>query len=137
MIVLIIIHNILFILTPKFWLFCEFTKQNDCDIILLLFREGGEYMDEETNVSQAVAEIKNANEEELRKVIEHWFEATHNDGLKIGAQLISAAVYAAIQKNLNKEGKTTMNDYKRAIKEITKIVQVQLTKQSDSEKEKE
>ena len=82
-------------------------------------------MDEETNVSQAVAEIKNANEEELRKVIEHWFEATHNDGLKIGAQLISAAVYAAIQKNLNKEGKTTMNDYKRAIKEITKIVQVQ------------
>ena len=122
---------------PKFWLFCEFTKQNDCDIILLLFREGGEYMDEETNVSQAVAEIKNANEEELRKVIEHWFEATHNDGLKIGAQLISAAVYAAIQKNLNKEGKTTMNDYKRAIKEITKIIQVQLTKQSDSEKEKE
>ena len=137
MIVLIIIHNILFILTPKFWLFCEFTKQNDCDIILLLFREGGEYMDEETNVSQAVAEIKNANEEELRKVIEHWFEATHNDGLKIGAQLISAAVYAAIQKNLNKEGKTTMNDYKRAIKEITKIVQVQLTKQSDLEGEKE
>lgn len=94
-------------------------------------------MDEETNVSQAVAEIKNANEEELRKVIEHWFEAAHNDGLKIGAQLISAAVYAAIQKNLNKEGKTTMNDYKRAIKEITKIIQVQLTKQSDSEKEKE
>ena len=137
MIVLIIIHNILFILTPKFWLFCEFTKQNDCDIILLLFREGGEYMDEETNVSQAVAEIKNANEEELRKVIEHWFEATHNDGLKIGAQLISAAVYAAIQKNLNKEGKITMNDYKRVIKEITKIIQVQLTKQSDSEKEKE
>ena len=94
-------------------------------------------MDEETNVSQAIAEIKNANEEELQKVIEHWFEATRNDGLKIGAQLISAAVYAAIQKNLNKEGKTTMNDYKRTIKEITKIVQVQLTKQNDSEREKE
>ena len=94
-------------------------------------------MDEETNVSQAIAEIKNANEEELRKVIERWFEATRTDGLKIGAQLISAAVYAAIQKNLNKEGKTTMNDYKRTIKEITKIVQVQLTKQNDSEREKE
>lgn len=94
-------------------------------------------MDEETNVPQAIAEIKNANEEELRKVIERWFEATRTDGLKIGAQLISAAVYAAIQKNLNKEGKTTMNDYKRTIKEITKIVQVQLTKQNDSEREKE
>ena len=94
-------------------------------------------MDEETNVSQAIAEIKNANEEELQKVIERWFEATRTDGLKIGAQLISAAVYAAIQKNLNKEGKTTMNDYKRTIKEITKIVQVQLTKQNDSEREKE
>lgn len=94
-------------------------------------------MDEETNVPQAIAEIKNANEEELRKVIERWFEATRTDGLKIGAQLISAAVYAAIQKNLNKEGKITMNDYKRVIKEITKIVQVQLTKQSDSEGEKE
>ena len=94
-------------------------------------------MDEETNVSQAIAEIKNANEEELRKVIERWFEATRTDGLKIGAQLISAAVYAAIQKNLNKEGKITMNDYKRVIKEITKIIQVQLTKQNDLEKEKE
>ena len=94
-------------------------------------------MDEETNVPQAIAEIKNANEEELRKVIKRWFEATRTDGLKIGAQLISAAVYAAIQKNLNKEGKITMNDYKRVIKEITKIVQVQLTKQNDSEKEKE
>ena len=88
-------------------------------------------MDEETNVSQAVAEIKNANEEELQKVIKHWFEATRTDGLKIGAQLISAAVYTAIQKNLNKEGKITMNDYKRVIKEITKIIQVQLTKQND------
>ena len=92
---------------------------------------------DEQNVLEAVAEIKNTNEENLRRIIEHWFEATHNDGLKIGAQLISAAVYAAIQKNLNKEGKTTMNDYKRAIKEITKIVQVQLTKQSDLEGEKE
>ena len=92
---------------------------------------------DEQNVLEAVAEIKNTNEENLRRIIEHWFEETRTAGLKIGAQMISTAVYAAIQKNLNKEGKTTMNDYKRAIKEITKIIQVQLTKQSDSEKEKE
>ena len=77
------------------------------------------------NVLEAVAEIKNTNEEDLRRIIEHWFEETRTAGLKIGAQMISTAVYAAIKKNLNKEGKATMNDYKRAIKEITKIVQVQ------------
>lgn len=43
-------------------------------------------------VSKAMNEIKNANEDELKKVIEQHFEAVRTQGMKIGAQFISAAV---------------------------------------------
>lgn len=86
---------------------------------------------EETNIKEVVEEIKNANEDELKKVIEGWFEATRTDGMKIGAKFISAAIYGVIQKHTKKAGKISLNDYKRMTAEIIKIVSVQLTKQND------
>lgn len=91
-------------------------------------------MEEAKITENAVQEIKNANEEQLRGVIEKWFETTRTDGMKLGAYYISMGVYAAIQKNLVKSGKTSLRDYKRAIDDIMKIVAVQLkTEQNDSE----
>lgn len=90
-------------------------------------------MDENT-IKEAMEEVRGADEEKLRGVIEKWFEAIRTDGMKLGAYFISAGVYAAIQKNLNKAGKTSLRDYKRAIDDIIKIVVVQLkTEQNDSE----
>ena len=40
----------------------------------------------ETNIQEAVKEIKESNEESLQKVIEDWFEKTRNQSIKIGAQ---------------------------------------------------
>ena len=80
---------------------------------------------EEVNMSAVMDEIKNANEDELRKVIEDWFEKTRTDGLKIGAQFISAAIYGSIVKNLNK-AKPSLRDYERCIKDIRKIIDVQI-----------
>ena len=88
---------------------------------------------EETNIKDVMEEIKNANEDELRKVIEQWFESTRNQGLKIGAQFISAAIYGAIKKHTKKAGKVSLNDYKRMTAEIVNIISVQLTQQNDSE----
>ena len=90
-------------------------------------------MDKEVNMSAVVDEIKNANEDELRKVIEDWFEKTRTDGLKIGANFISAAIYGIIQKHIIKKEKASLRDYKRMTDEIIKIISVQLTKQNDSE----
>ena len=87
---------------------------------------------EEVNMSAVMDEIKNANEDELREVIENWFEKTRTDGLKIGAQFISAAIYGSILKNLNK-AKPSLRDYERCIKDIRKIIDVQLNKQKDLE----
>jgi hypothetical protein len=91
---------------------------------------------EETKMSEVVSEIKGASEEELRKVIEKWFESTRTQGMKIGAQFISAAVYGAIEKNLKKGSNSSLRDYQRAIKRIMEIVSVQLkqqeTQQNDS-----
>ena len=88
---------------------------------------------EEVNMSEVVDEIKNANEEELRKFIEEWYERTRTDGMRLGAKYIAAGVFGAIQTNLNKQ-KPSLRDYERCIKDVRKIVAVQLTKQNDSEK---
>lgn len=94
-------------------------------------------MAEETNVKEVVEEIKNADEETLQKTIEDWFERTRTQGLRIGAQYISAAIFGIIQKHIVKKNKASLRDYKRCIDEIVKIVSVQLTTQNDSEIEKE
>lgn len=88
-------------------------------------------MEETTNMSAVVDEIKNADEESLKKVIEDWFESTRTDGMKIGAQFIAAAVMGKIQKHLSKPGKTSLRDYERCIADIKRILAVQLTEQND------
>ena len=89
-------------------------------------------MAEELKIAEAVKEVQNANEEELRKVIEGWYERTRTDGLKIGAQMISAAVYGKIEKHLKKGSKPSLRDYQRLVDDILKIITVQLTRQNDS-----
>ena len=94
-------------------------------------------MAEETNIKEVVKEIKNSDEETLRKTIEDWFERIRNQSIKIGASYISAAIFGTIQKYIVKKEKPSLRDYKRCIDEIVKIVSVQLTQQNDSETEKE
>lgn len=92
-------------------------------------------MDTEINMSEVINEVKNANEDDLRQVIEAWFEKTRTDGLKLGAGYISAAIYGVIQKHIIKKDKASLRDYKRMTEEIIKIVSVQLTEQNDLDKE--
>ena len=90
-------------------------------------------MAEEFNMSEVVDEVKNANEDELKKVIEEHFEAVRTQGMKIGATYIAAAVMGKFKKHLEKPGKTSLRDYERCIADIKKILVVQLTQQNDSE----
>ena len=92
-------------------------------------------MAEETNIKEVVEEIKNANEDELKKVIESWFESTRTAGMKIGAQYISAAIFGVIKRHTIKKEKASLRDYKRAMDEIINIISVQLTTQNDSEED--
>ena len=98
-------------------------------------------MTEEINMSEVIEEVKGASEEELREVIEKWFESTRTDGMKIGAYFVSAAVAGAIEKNLKNGMKSSHRDFERAIKRVLEIVSVQLkqheTQQNDSEETKE
>ena len=91
----------------------------------------------EANIKEAIKEIKESDEESLQKVIEDWFERTRTQGLKLGAQYISAAIFGVISKHIIKKVKPSLRDYKRCIDEIIKIVSVQLnqqdTQQNDSE----
>ena len=90
-------------------------------------------MAEETNVKEAVEEIKNANEEELTKIIKDWYERTRTDGMKLGAKMISVVIFDAIKKHTKKAAKVSLNDYKRMTAEIMNFISVQLTEQNDSE----
>lgn len=96
-------------------------------------------MEENTNVSQAIEELKSADDDQLKKVIERWFEQTRTEGMKIGASFISAAVYDALNKNLKDGMNSSHRDFKRAVKKVVDIVSVQLkqqeTVQNDLEEE--
>lgn len=82
---------------------------------------------EETKMSEVVSEIQGASEEELREVIEKWFEDTRTQGMHIGAQFISAAVLGAINKHLTKGlYSSSLRDLQRALKRVIEIVSVQL-----------
>ena len=87
----------------------------------------------EENIKGAIEEIKNATEEEIKEVIQKWFESTRTSGMKIGAQYISAAIFGVIKKHTEKAGKVSLNDYKRMTAEIIKIISVQLAQQNDLE----
>ena len=89
----------------------------------------------EENIKEVLEEIKGADEETLQSTIEKWFETTRNQGLKIGAQFISAAIYGIMQKHIIKKEKASLRDYKRMTDEIIKIISVQLTQQNDSSEE--
>ena len=94
---------------------------------------------EEIKMSEVVAEVKNANEEELREVIEEHFKQMRNQGMKIGARYISVAVYDIIQKHIHKKtgAKASLRDYQRCVDDIIKILSVQLTQQNDFNKKSE
>ena len=83
----------------------------------------------EQNISEVIEEVRNASDEELKKVIEEHFEAVRVQGMKIGASYISAAVMGAIDKNLKDGMNSSHRDFKRAIKRIVEIVSVQLKQQ--------
>lgn len=89
----------------------------------------------EENIKEVIEEIKGADEDTLRDTIEKWFESTRNQGLKIGAQYISAAIFGLIQKHIKKKtgAKPSLRDYQRCTDEIIQIISVQLTQQNDSE----
>ena len=95
-------------------------------------------MAEETNIKEVVEEIRNADEEQLTKIIEKWFEQTRTSGMRIGATYISAAIFGIIEKHLKKKTQPSLRDYKRLVDEVVRIISVQLpksTQQNDSEVE--
>ena len=85
-------------------------------------------MEENTNVNQVVEELKGkgTDEEQIKKVIERWFEKTRMDGLRLGAQMISVVIDDAIRKNLKDGMNSSHRDFKRAINKIYEIISVQL-----------
>ena len=81
----------------------------------------------EQNVSEVVEEIRNATEEDLREVIEGWYETTHADGMKLGAKYIALSIFGAMKKHLDKSGKLSLRDYERFTADVRKIIAVQIT----------
>jgi hypothetical protein len=92
-------------------------------------------MVQEVKASESILDdIKNKNEDELHKVIEKWYNKIHTQSMRLGAKYISAGIFGAIQKHLNKQS-PSLRDYERCIKDIRKIIAVQLTVQNDDAKE--
>lgn len=80
---------------------------------------------QEQLITDAVQEIKNSDETQLKETIEKWFEQTRTAGMKIGAQFIAAGAYSIIQKHLKKPS-PSLRDYKRMTDDLLKMLAVQL-----------
>lgn len=87
-------------------------------------------MAENTNMSEVIEEIKGASEEDLKELIERWFEHTRISGMKLGAYMIAAAVSDTINQNLKNGMDSSHRDFQRAIKKIGDIISVQLKQQT-------
>lgn len=94
-------------------------------------------MEENKVISQAVEEIKSADETKLKETVEKWFNETRTSGMKIGARFISAAIAGTIQRHLKKGKEPSRRDFERCIGDIEKIIIVQLTEQNDLNVENE
>lgn len=97
-------------------------------------------MSEENNMKEVVAEIQNASEDELREVIEGWFDRTRTQGMKLGAKYMALGAMSIINKHLVKPGKKpSLRSHERCIEELSKFFSVQLketsTQQNESEQE--
>ena len=90
-------------------------------------------MADKVNMSEVIKEIKGASEEELRTIIEGWYEKTHTDGMKLGAKYISLGIFGAMKKHLGKGGKPTLRDHERLTADIRKIISVQMTESEDED----
>ena len=86
---------------------------------------------EQNIIQEVVEEIKSEKDQELQDTIKKWFEQIRNQGMKIGAGYISAAVAGVMEKHLKKGKDASKRDLERCIRDIYKIVSVQLTQQND------
>lgn len=92
-------------------------------------------MDEQNKmINDAVSELQGADEAKLKEVVEKWFENTRNNGIKIGAYYISAAIAGVMEKHLKKGKDASKRDFERCVRDIHQIVATQLNvQQNDSE----
>ena len=93
-------------------------------------------MAEEVKMSEVVDEIKNADEKDLKQVVEQWLEKTRTEGMHIGAQYISYGIAGIVNKHLDKP-KPSLRDYERCVKDIRKIIAVQIAKKDETAEEQE
>ena len=89
-------------------------------------------MADEVNISEVAEEIKNANDEELKKTIEQWYEKTRTQGLKLGARMICEAGTDILTKHIGKKDKPSLRDYKRATEELIRLFTIPI-KQAETE----
>ena len=85
-------------------------------------------------------DIQNAlpdiNDDKVKQVIHDWYDKTYNSGLKTGAKYMAIGAASIMKKNLEKNVKPTLRDYKRCIQELSDFFEVQLrTQQNENKKE--
>ena len=89
-------------------------------------------MEHENNMQEIASELKNATYDEIDEVVKKWFDKTRTEGMKLGEKVIAAGIFGALQKHLNKQS-PSLRDHERCIRDIRKIIAVQLAKQNDAE----
>ena len=80
--------------------------------------------------------IENADEA-FEKVAREQFAKVHRQGLLIGAQTMCRVILEKIMTFKTKQGKPTMNDYKRLVKDIQQFCETGISRKVNADGETE
>lgn len=89
-----------------------------------------EELNEEINTEEegTISASVDFPEDEFKEIVEETLEKTRRQGLFIGAQTVCRVVLDKILTFKAKQGKPTMNDYKRLVKDIQQFCETGLSR---------
>ena len=97
-----------------------------------------EELNEEIITEEEVAtEIDEASENLFREAVEAQMKKIHRQGVLIGAQTMCRVILDKIIAFKAKQGKSTMNDYKRLVKDIQTFCETGISRKVNADGETE
>lgn len=86
---------------------------------------------------EVAAETDETSEDLLRETAEAWMRTIRRQNILIGAQTMSRTILDKIISFKIKQGKPTMNDYKRLVKDIQNYCETSLSRKVNADGETE
>lgn len=102
-----------------------------------MMNSAAEELSEETIEEEVVAETDETSEDPFREAVEAQMRKIRRQNMLIGAQTMCRVILDKVVSFKTKQGKPTMNDYKRLVKDIQQFCETGLSRKINADGETE